>query len=303
MRATPSAVGCDRDGEDDPTVTVMGEIHTDISTVVKTMGGLRTAIISPRDPQRTMLAFMGFRACVEPFELQRFQMIAHLWNSQIVLVDAPGMGFAGGRLTRVERRGLRHGDYRPTTDRMVAAATRACPALTDGPVHLLGYSMGCSLAAAVEIDVAQAMLIEPVAGGHWRISSLYKASRDEDRHIATYLDRNREISGAVPPVDQCEEPSPATSWVDLLYLANGMRFEQMARQLAEGQQRHRFPVLVVRGTDSFLSRSDSVDALVTNLGTAGVEATSVSVPGHHGLWQSLPDVQRLCSTLAPQLQP
>ncbi|WP_431235943.1 alpha/beta fold hydrolase (plasmid) [Mycolicibacterium psychrotolerans] len=175
--------------------------------------GLRVATLGRRDARRQVLVFMGFLACVEPFELQRFALLAAEWDAQVTVVDAPGCGYGGARLTSTERRACRRGDFTPVARRMVHVAQTRQHRLRRGRVTVVGYSMGASLAAAAAaapglLRVSNMVLVEPVAMRRWNLLDLLRSVRDEDHLLDEYLDRNSVFPHAALPIERRAEPAP-----------------------------------------------------------------------------------------------
>src|SRR5258708_47123 len=92
------------------------------------------ATVGPLHPPRQVLIFMRFLAAVEPFELQRFALLAAIWDAQVTVIDVPGCGYGSARLRRVERHALRRGDFTAVAHRMVNAALMQNARLRVGPV-------------------------------------------------------------------------------------------------------------------------------------------------------------------------
>jgi pimeloyl-ACP methyl ester carboxylesterase len=257
--------------------------------------GLRVATLGRSDARRQVLMFMGFLACVEPFELQRFTLLAAEWDAQVTVVDAPGCGYGGARLTRTERRACRRGDFTPVARRIVHVAQAGQHCLRRGPVTVVGYSMGASLAAAAAADpgllrVSNMILVEPVAMRRWNLLGLLHAVRDEDRVIDEYLDRNSTFADAVPPSDRRDEPPPSTSRLDLAHLGFALSRGRLATDLKRAHVIQSFPIQVVHGVRSRLSRNAIVERLGKVCRRAGIEIEDIPVGGRHALWHSLPDV-------------
>jgi pimeloyl-ACP methyl ester carboxylesterase len=244
-----------------------------------------------------VLAFMGFLGHVEPFELQRFSLLAHVWDAQITVLDVPGCGYGSARLRRHERVGLRRGDFAPVAHRMAEAAVAAHPRLAESSVIVAGYSLGASLAAAAatgtRLDVRDVTLVEPVAIRRWHVAELVYRSRSEDRVLDEYLDRNERVSGAVAPRVRRGDTAPRTSWIDLGHLGFALTRGQIGTDLVRGHRRHGFGVQLIHGKRSHLSRADDVEQLASTCRSAGIAVHDLPVLGRHALWHSLPDVADL----------
>lgn len=267
--------------------------------------GLRVVTVGDGDSVRQALVFMGFLASVEPFELQRFTLLARAWNAHVTVVDAPGCGHGGAGLTGAERRALRGGDFTVVARRMVHTAQRHNRRLQRGPVMVAGYSMGASLAAAAAADpglvrVTNMVLVEPVAVRRWNLASLLRSVRAEDRVLDDYLDHNSGVPGAVLPTVRRGEPMPPHSRTDLAHLGWALSRGQLARDLLQANMIQDFSLQIVHGVDSRLSRAADVLRLTARCRRAGMEVHDIPVDGRHALWHSLPDVAGLAQLTRKQ---
>lgn len=260
--------------------------------------GLSVVTLGEPTSPRQVLAFMGIDAFIEPFERQRFSLLAEVWNAQLTVVDAPGCGSGGARLRRVDRRDLRRGDFTSVARRMVHSAQHHHVPLRRGPVTVVGYSLGSSIAAAAAADpgllrVEGMILVEPVAVRRWNSMSLMTAVRAERPFADGYTSNNDAIDGAVAPADRRGEPAPHRSRRDLALLGMAVGRGRLSTDLVRAKMIQDFTVKLVHGTESHLSPSRHVTSFVARCGRAGVDVRDVPVPGHHALWHSLPDVQAL----------
>lgn len=261
---------------------------------------------------RTFVVVQGFRSWVEPFEMQRFQLIARVLNARLVVVEVPGFGVAGSALTRREQRALLAGDFGPLAERMLDAAATV---LDDGerdkpsPLSFLGYSMGASVAASMAavglrrgVAVDAVVLVEPVAFHRWRLRDLVAATRREDRLIDAYVAANDHVTDAeLPWEDRPGERPPTNRCIDLLLLGAALRHGGLGRDLRAAEMCPR-QVVVVRGDRSVLSDAAYVPTLA-GLCARGVATSDVVVPGHHAFWHSLPAVEEMSDRLHAALDP
>jgi len=263
----------------------------------------------------TFVVAQGFLAFVEPFEMQRFQVIAAVLRARLVVVETPGAGFASSRLLPEERRALLRGDFGAPARRMLRAATEVIG--SDGPAGatgVLGYSLGASFAAAMAAvsgtsgtgpPLETVVLVEPVAVQRWSAAALVSAVRRENRLVGTYLAETATVAGAIPPLEARPDESPSTRRrADLLLLANALRAGRLSTDLGTAARR---PVrgtrrlIVVRGEQSALSPRQAVRDLVTAAEGQGIGARLLSVPGPHAFWHSLPAVGSAATDLAHTL--
>lgn len=260
--------------------------------------GLRVATLGHRDASRQILLFMGFLACIDPFEMQRFDLLRREWDAQITVVDTPGWGYGGARLTRLEQRALRRGDFTAVARRMVHAAQLHHLPLRRGPLTVVGYSMGASLACAAAADpglmrVESMVLVEPVAMRRWNLARLVHSVRSEDAVIDDFLKRNNEVPGAVAPAVRHDQSAPSQSRTDLAHLGHALSRGRLVSDLLRAHMIQSFPVQIVHGVDSRLSRDGDITKLVAMCRRAGMSIFNVPVDGRHALWHSLPDVAAL----------
>jgi pimeloyl-ACP methyl ester carboxylesterase len=272
--------------------------HVNGPQEVRSVGGLRVATLGDTEARRQVLMFMGFLACVEPFELGRFALLAREWDAQVTVVDTPGYGHDLATLTWPERRGLLGGDFTTVARRMVRTAQTVHPRLRHGPVTVVGYSLGASLASAAAADpgllrVADMVLIEPVAIRRWNLIDLIGSVRSEDGVLDDYLLRNTEIVGAVAPAERRGEQLPHRFPPDLALLGYAIGRGGIARDLLRANAIQPFQVQIAHGRQSRLSRSGDVHRLVTMCRRARMDVHDAPVAGQHALWHSLPDVAAL----------
>jgi pimeloyl-ACP methyl ester carboxylesterase len=255
-------------------------------------GEIRTITLGRSAARHQILAFMGFLACIEPFEVQRFQVLCEEWDAQITVVDAPGYGYGGGRLAPAERRALRRGDFAAVARRMARAAQRDHPPLGQGPVTVVGYSMGASLACAAAAQVAllrvtTLMLVEPVAMRRWNIPQLIQMVRSEDAALQPYLDDNAAWVNAVLPVQRRNEGLPACSRIDLAHLGFGLSRGGMTNDLLQAGATQNIAVHIVHGDCSRLCTITDVAKLAATCRRAGMSVRDVPLNGRHPMWHSL----------------
>jgi len=254
----------------------------------------------PGDP--TFIVAQGFKAWIEPFELQRFHLLAQTLRARVIIAETPGFGAAGSRLLPGERHPLLSGDFSPVATRMFAAAVAELDGETDRNLSFLGYSMGASLVTAMVKDAAaqgwavnSLVLVEPVALRKWSMWGLMAAVWREARWIADYLAANDAVDGAVAPWDQRAGVRPAPRRrLDLLVLGAAIRRGALAGDLQTVVTPRQ--VIIVRGDRSELSQA-GCEAVMSALRERGVATAELNVPGHHAFWHSLPAVQDMAHRL------
>ncbi|MFE7762543.1 hypothetical protein [Streptomyces sp. NPDC057438] len=277
----------------------------------------------------TFLVAQGFLAFVEPFEMQRFRLIASILRARLVVVETPGAGFAASRLLPAERRALLRGDFTVPARRMLRAATDVLGADASGGGSggagasgasgvsgVLGYSLGASFAAAMAAvsgtdhtgpPLRTVVLVEPVAIRRWSAKGLLAAVRRENRLIQSYLDETATVPGAARPLEDRPDSEPVTRRRgDLLLLANALRAARLGEDLVAGGRRRpgteKRRLVVVRGERSTLSPREGVASLVSSSERHGWAAHLLSVPGPHAFWHSLPAVASATTRLGRVLE-
>jgi len=254
----------------------------------------------PGDP--TFIVAQGFKAWIELFELQRFQLIARTLRARVIIAETPGFGAAGSRLLPGERRKLLSGDFGPVATRMFAAAVAELDGEPDRTLSFLGYSMGASMVTSMVKDAAaqgwavnSLVLVEPVALRKWSTWGLMAAVWREARWIADYVAANGAVDGAVAPWDQRAGVRPASRRRrDLLVLGAAIRRGALAGDLQTVVRPRQ--LVIVRGDRSELSRA-RCQATLTAMRERGVATAELRVPGHHAFWHSLPAVQDMARRL------
>lgn len=274
---------------------------------------LPVACIDPHPtPGRVYVIAMGYGAGLDPFEIQRFGLIAQHLRARLLIPEIPGCSYhARTRLSRAERIGLLRSDFHPAARRMLdAALTVDAEAQHDLPYGVLGYSLGASLAAAMAdvahdpacgTELSTVILVEPVANRRWSIPDILQSNRAEDRLIGEHLRRNNEVEGAVEPSGLVSGSPKAHLYLpDLLLLANALRAGRLFEDLRSAARKP-YRLVVAHGRGSRMSRCDAARQLVDDCQGIGVAALNVEVDGRHGLWQSLPDVDNLATRIASAL--
>lgn len=281
--------------------------------VITTAGGpLGVARIDAQhDPDRVFYVAMGYAACIDPFELQRFTLLARRLEARLIVVETPGYSHARTRLTMNERLGLLlKSDFVPVAARMLRAAQAVdTTARTERRIGVLGYSLGASMAAAMagmlstdRRGLNAIVLVEPVGHQSWTIRDLLTATRHEDTLIDHYLAENTRYPGVKAPNDRTPRAATAKAYgPDLWLLANAMRSGRLGEDVlaaATGTATH---LIVVHGISSLVSTRAASQQLVSAARARGITVTDLPVAGSHGLWQSLTQVDRLARQLATAL--
>lgn len=288
------------------TAALQNVSHRSAHDAVTVINGLGTASLGQRDSARQVLIFMGIMAWVEPFELQRLELFARAWNARVTVVDVPGCGYGGARLAPSQRRALRRGEFVSVARQMVLTAQAHNPQLRRGPVTVVGYSLGASLAAAAASDpglmrVKNLLLVEPVALRRRSVSALLRAVYSENRVVDDYVDRNEAIPGHIVPPGRRSDPMPRWSRVDVAHLGYALSRGRLRRDLLGAHHIQRTSVQVVHGIDSRLSRPADIRTLIRQCRRDGLEVRDIPVAGRHALWHSLSEVAKLAERAGESL--
>ncbi|MDT0329271.1 alpha/beta fold hydrolase [Nocardiopsis lambiniae] len=276
---------------------------------------LRAGIVGTVEPggdRPLVVATMGYRACVDDFEMQRFRLLSEALEWDIVVLDTPGYGYSQVRLDRRQRGALYRGDFRPLVEDMAEALTSLVPGLDRRAVSVLGYSLGaCSAAALAGLlvergDVAaldRMILVEPVAAHRWTLPALGLARLAESRAEEHYLDLNHRFGWAVPPTDRRSGPQsvlPRPASADLRAMIHGLSRGLLPRDLiALVRAVPGLRIETVVGESSAMVPAEGRDRLCRLLARAGGDHRVHGIAGaHHALWQSIEHVGVLARRLA-----
>lgn len=273
-------------------------------TRISVIDDVHLAMVGKPSARRQVLAFMGFLAFIEPFELQRFRLLADLWDAQITVVEFPGCGYGWAKLRTRERRRLVSGDFCAVARRMVAAAQQHHPGLRTAPVTVLGYSLGSSVAASAAghgmLPTDCVVLVEPVSIRRWPVWRLLAAVHAENAKIAHFVARNAGRQNYVAPLD-IGGGSPANpSSFDAVLTGWAISRGRIVDDLVCARGGGEFHVVMVRGNDSRLVSAPDFTRAATRCGAAGMMVDAVEVEGGHAFWHSLPDVEAMARRLMDQ---
>jgi hypothetical protein len=141
--------------------------------------------------------------------------------------------------------------------------------------------------------VKNLLLVEPVALRRRSVSALLRAVYSENRVVDDYVDRNEGMPGHVAPPYRRSDPTPQWSRVDVAHLGYALSRGHLARDLLHAHKIQRFPVQVVHGLDSRLSRPDDIRSLIRQCRRNGLDVYDMPVAGRHALWHSLSEVAKL----------
>jgi len=279
--------------------------------VASRTGPLRVAVVvPPRAGDAAFVVTLGHAASLEPFELQRFRLMALELAARLVVVETPGYGLPGSSLTAGERWSLlTRARFDRVASRMLDAALAVVPDLLgpDGAdvehLGIIGYSLGASIGSSVAAEirrrtgrpVARLVLVEPVAGQRWRVRPLLAATRAEDALVDVALAGNEEVPGTVVPWDRRDDdrPAPARNELDLALLANALRAGRLGATVADDALPLRLDL--VRGRGSLLSLAGACASITGRAEGSGIPSRTLVLDGSHALWHSLASISELCA--------
>lgn len=266
------------------------------------------AVIEPcSSVRREVIVFMGYDAWLDPFEIQRFRLLADRWHARVVIPETPGCSLRPSRVTGAEASDLVSGEFRVLGNRMLRLARAHLRDQLRLPTHLVGYSMGASVAAASISDSSNwrpqsVTLIEPVALHTWSVGQIVSAVRRENNLNSRYLEANASWRGTNQPPNQHGRRGPKRHRTSQLLQANALRAGRIPNDILEAHQRRSAgvqaqPVIVVHGEESRLSTLEGNNRMLGGWSAAGLHATDIAMPGSHGIWQSLNCVETLAGRI------
>lgn len=262
---------------------------------------LHVAVIEPEGPRSTappLIATLGIMAELNEFEIARYRYLAALQQRPVIVLDTPGWLATQGQSAR-SWSSLRRGSFAKVADDMYAALKQAVPEKLDGPVSLLGYSMGCSSGSALAwrlakaaIPVAAVTLVEPVAIEKTDIIRLGVRNSRENLRLGRHLAENDELVDI--PRSAATVVSDPAAWTTLAHLAWALTRAEMPHVLGKLTALNHPAYTLIHGGSSRLAPTAAVTRLAEHLRKGGSPVQIISVPnGRHGLWQSFPLVEKL----------
>lgn len=261
---------------------------------------LPVAVIDGGEERTPLVATLGIVARIDDFELARYRYLAAMQRRRIVVVDTPGWLLGSPRSGTV-RTDLRQGSFRGVASHMLEALHGTVPELLNDPVCMVGYSMGCSSAAALARQLVEAgvalphlTLVEPVAIK--KLNMVRLGVRNQREALTRWhASDNRAIGWA--PKQSPRPPMPAVAPGALSTLGH------FAWALSRGQLAEDLTMLIkvspsafsiINGADSRLAPTPATKAFAALLRSAGARVEHHTVPrGRHGLWNSIPVVEQV----------
>lgn len=257
---------------------------------------LDALIATGPDPVGTLVYFPGFNTPLGPWELAKCQYLATFTGMQVVLTEIPGMSRYGAPLPRAVRRDMlrrRISSWAELNLAYVSAAMKIGEVTNTETMQVLGYSTGCSLAAAALPVLAQwgpiegLNLVEPVAISKRNIASLQAHNvADLGRMplaLATNLGHDWVMSAYRR---QWREARVKYGVADLLAIATVLASEELGQQLEQVELAR---CALARGSRSSLCRELDFDRIDASLTERAIPGPTITVEGlGHQLWHSFP---------------
>jgi hypothetical protein len=266
---------------------------------------LDALITSPSDPTGVVVYFPGFNTPLGPWEMAKCQYLAEVTSMQVVLTEIPGMSRFGDVLPRAVRADMLRGHATAWAElnlTYISAALQAGQIAHAETMQVLGYSTGCSLAAAALPVLAQwgpiegLNLVEPVAISKRNIVSLHAHNMlDLGRYpfsLATNIGHDWVMKAYR---GQRREPNVRYSTVDLLAIATVLASEELGEHLDQVELTR---CAIARGAKSSLCRRPDFDKVDAALSARGIPGPTITVEGlGHQLWHSFPTVIGLAEAM------
>ena len=249
---------------------------------------LDTLCVVPAEPCGTLLYYVGFGTALGEREALKCQILADATGCAVATAELPGFAQTGRAMPPDARDDLWRGDSarlaRLTTE-AIRAALGAAGVAANGPVRLLGYSTGCSLAAHAARDltgVTSVTLVEPVAIAPRNLVTLQVANTVDAVGYPLAVSQNRRIDKPA----RLAGAHIRYGVPDLLALAAMLATDELARTGIPAAT-----VSLVRGGRSRLCPADAFARLDAALDSHGIDGVTATVPGlGHQLWHSIPAV-------------
>lgn len=246
-------------------------------------------------PAGVVFSFVGYDTPIGPWEEARAGLVAQASGATVVTCELPGMSRHRSRLDAAVRAAARRGDAGPWGDLHAAYLLEAARSagVGPGPVSIVGFSTGCSLAvvtapalAAAHGPLGSLVLVEPVGIAP---RSLVRLAADNLADAARWPDvtrRNRPHAWVVATRRAGRGDHVSISPHDLLAATGVLRRPGISPQVAAAVAADG-PVHLVRGERSDLCPAAPFAQLDQVLADVGVPGTTLLVAGAgHQLWHA-----------------
>ncbi|MEN0070809.1 MAG: hypothetical protein AAGC63_07345 [Propionicimonas sp.] len=269
------------------------------------MPPLAALVGTPPESRGVLVYFPGFGTPLGEWEVAKCQFLAEATSLTVVITEIPGMSrFRDPIPAAVRRDMLRHRSesWAELNLRYLAAAFEAGEVRNTEVMQVLGYSTGCSLAAAALPVLAQwgpiegLNLVEPVAITRRSLTTLQADNLADWVRLPWVHATNRHHDWVVHTRRrQAIEPGVQPSPVDLVAIALVLASEELLGRL-EGIELER--CALARGERSSLCRRGDFEKLDASLAASGVPGPTITIPKlGHQLWHSVPTLVGLVDHL------
>lgn len=266
---------------------------------------LDALVATPPDPKGVLIYFPGFNTPLGPWETAKCQYLAEATSMHVVLTEIPGMSRYGQPIPKAVRADMLRRRPQAWAELNLAYITAALAAggVTDtGNMQALGYSTGCSLAAAALPALGQwgpiegLSLVEPVAITRRNLVSLHAHNLADFSRMPFALATNLGHDWVMSAYrGQWREPNVKYSAADLLAIATVLASEELSQRLAEVDLAR---CALARGSRSSLCRKADFDAADATLAGHGIPGPTITVEGlGHQLWHSFPALTQLIDAM------
>lgn len=266
---------------------------------------LDALVATPQNATGVLVYFPGFNTPLGPWESAKCQLIAQASGMNVVVTEIPGMSRFGDAIPKAIRRDMlaeRTHSWAELNLHYVVSALGT--AGVDAPSHVraLGYSTGCSLAAAALplldewAPVVGLSLVEPVAISRRSLVGLHVDNMTEiGRQPATYRTNRPHDWVMSARRRQIWEPPVRYGPVDLIAIATVLAAPGLMEAATEiGLNRCE----LARGERSSLCRRHDFETLDALLVERGVSGPTLTVTGlGHPVWHSFPAIVPLVEAM------
>lgn len=266
---------------------------------------LDALVATPDNATGVLVYFPGFNTPLGPWESAKCQLIAQASGMNVVVTEIPGMSRFGDPIPKSVRTDMLHervDSWAELTLHYMIAALGTAGVDSPSHVRVLGYSTGCSLAAAALpmleewARITGLSLIEPVAISRRNIMTLHVDNMaDIGRQPATYATNRSHDWVMSARRRQIREPSVRYGPVDLIAIATVLAAPGLLSAVtATGVGRCE----LARGEQSSLCKRRDFEALDALLNERGVPGPSFTVTGlGHPVWHSFPAIVPLIEAM------
>jgi len=260
----------------------------------------------PEAPEGLTLQFVGFNASLGPWEAAKLALWASISHRIIVTCELPGFSRYGHPLPRRVRSDLLDGDPTSWAVATLACLRAACQAggITGDEVDVLGFSMGCSLAAAAlptiqaVLDVSSLTLVEPISLTSRTFGRLAINNMADLMRLLKTVPRNYPSSWVrQASLRQFREPSLRFTIADFLASVTMLASDDTGIRL---DSMHLPVTNLAHGSRSKLCPAPQFAALDSRLTARGVPGTTATIEDlGHDCWHCLPALDALARCFNP----